>query len=45
MLEQARLEARYLDCKAMWKRRAIAAIEPIKGDAVLLTDPEGRLDG
>jgi hypothetical protein len=45
MLERVGFAARYLDCETMWKRRAIAAIEPIEGDAVLLADTEGGLDG
>ena len=34
-----------VDSETMGKRRAIAAIEPIKGNAVLLADTEGGLDG
>ena len=33
-----------VDSETMGKRRAIAAIEPIKSDTVLVADTEGRVD-
>ena len=34
-----------IDSEMMGKPRAIAAIEPIKGDTVFVTDSVGRIDG
>jgi hypothetical protein len=38
------LDSRDVDSETMGKRRAIAAIEPIKSDTVLVADTEGRVD-
>ena len=38
-------DMRDLDGEMIGKPRAIAAIEPIKGETVFLTDSESRVDG
>jgi hypothetical protein len=38
-------DSRDLDREMMGKLRAIAAIEPIKGETVFVTDSESRIDG
>jgi hypothetical protein len=45
MLKIGSFDVRYLHSETMWKRRAIAAIQPIKGNTVLFAETEGRLDG
>jgi hypothetical protein len=38
-------DMRDLDSEMIGKLRAIAAIEPIKGDTVFVADSESRVDG
>jgi hypothetical protein len=38
-------DTRDLDSEMIGKPRPIAAIEPIKGETVFLTDSESRVDG
>jgi hypothetical protein len=38
-------DSRDIDSEMMGKPRAIAAIEPIKGDTVFVADSVGRVDG
>jgi len=45
MLGSGGFDSRDIDSELMRKPRAIAAIEPIKGDAVFVTDSVGRVDG
>jgi hypothetical protein len=45
MLELGDFDARDLDSEMIGKPRAIAAIEPIKGEIVFVADPESRVDG
>jgi len=45
MLGLGGFDSRDIDSEMMGKLRAIAAIEPIKGDTVFVADSVGRLDG
>ena len=45
MLGFAGFVSRDIDSEMMGKHRAIAAIEPIKGDTVFVANSVGRVDG
>ena len=45
ILGLAGFDSRDLDSEFMGKRRAVAAIEPIKSDAVFVADSVGSVDG